>query len=183
MQFVSPARRIPAVLAVALLAGGCGGAGSPDASLADAAHVQDAAAPADAATPADAASPADLPATWALSGKVIVTRACAGMPASVKVFVVLSQACGDWTKTVESQELTVAGNAATSYGLSAADGQYALMAFMDCNGNASLAAPAPDSGDVRFDVVGDMGDQPCRNYDLHGSGVIDLPIELNTPVP
>jgi hypothetical protein len=119
--------------------------------------------------------------SWTLTGEVVVKTACAAGTSPFAVIVGLTTTCGDWTTLLELQKLSTS-SAKPTYVFNVADGVYQLMAFMDCNGNASATLPVPDVGDVTFHVVSGTEDKPCRQYDLKGQGLLEAAIELNTVV-
>ncbi len=113
--------------------------------------------------------------TWTLTGKVTQEEPCPGSnPGSV--FVALATTC-DWDTAFEVHEHQAVPPA--TYWFEVPDGTYRLLAFIDCNRTASSTAPHPDAGDVRFAVQG----QPCRTYQLSGSGYLELPLPLSELVP
>ena len=137
----------------------------------------------DPATRADgglAGCAADLspgPPSWTLTGEVIQVTPCPDGGEADDVYVALSAACGDWTKLLQKQQLSLsAGN--PHYYFVVPDGTYHLVAFADCDGSAKTTL-APGPGDVQH-VTANPGEpeKPCRTYRLKGQGLIHLPLKL-----
>ena len=99
---------------------------------------------------------------------------------AAEVHVAISSQCGDWTQLRQSQVVSLAA-VKPRYVFQVPDGTHHLIAFADCSGGTSAAAPAPRPGDVRY-VTTNPGVKPCRTYTIKGQGYLDLPIKLDTLV-
>jgi len=124
-------------------------------------------------------TPPPGPARWTLTGDVVQITPCAGGGKASQVHVALSAGCGDWTKVLYSQVVSLAG-AKPRYAFQVPDGTYHLIAFADCGGGgAANVTPVP--GDVQF-VTMSAGVKPCRTYTLKGQGLLDVPLKLDAVV-